>query len=113
MKVVLFLCLITLFACKADILEVAQCLISKPEFKELGLQLINHFSNQDYSKLVPSMLNSLPELFNAVTECLTKKDDDVVLKVSSCEHPVRYAGCVVECLGLKDDCAASCDRKWC
>ena len=114
MKVVLFLCLISLFACKIDILETVQCLISKPKVKELGLKLFSYVYTKEYSKILPSLVNSLPDLYNAFIECLTKKDDeDIVLTGSSCAHPIRFSGCTIDCFGVEKSCIEKCTKKWC
>ena len=111
MRVVLILCLLSLFACSIDILEVGKCLLSKPKVLELALKVFSLISSQDYSNILPSVLNSLPDLFNALTECLSKTETETTLK-GGCEHPVRYAACLVENAGMSN-LSAYCSRKWC
>ena len=110
MRVVLILCLLSLFACSINILEVGKCLLSKPKVLELALKVFSLISSQDYSNILPSVMNSLPELLNALTECLSKTQEEVTLK-GACQHPVRHAACLVEYYGSPKDMAAC--AKWC
>ena len=81
MKAILLLCLISLFSC--NLIETGKCLLSKPKIKELGLKVIGYISTEDYSKIVPTILNSLSDILNDVIECFSKPkeedDEDVTL----------------------------------
>ena len=113
MRIVLLLCLISLFACKVDLLETLKCVVSKPKVQELGLKLFSYLYTKEQSELVPALLKSLPDLYNAVVECLSNPNQDVVLKSKAdddkCKHPVKFALCWAFCddtvdLSCKRDC---------
>ena len=95
MKIILLLCLLTLFSCKIDLIETAKCLISQPKIKELGLQIFNHIKSKDFSKILQTLMNSLPDLYNNLTKCLSEPDDEnVILKAPpNCKHPFNYSVC--------------------
>ena len=118
MRIVLLLCLISLFACKVDLLETLKCVVSKPKVQELGLKLFSYLYTKEYSELVPALLKSLPDLYNAVVECLSNPNQDVVLKSTAaddkCKHPVLYALCMVGCENNPDIfCSRDCLNRNC
>ena len=113
MRTVLLLCLISLFACKFDFFETVKCVISKPKVQEFGLKMFSYLYTKQYSEMLPALLKSLPDLYNAVVECLPNSNKDIVLKSSAaddkCKHPVRYALCVVGCENSDDIfCSRDC-----
>ena len=48
MRIILLLCLLTLFTCKFDFFETAKYVISKPKVQELGLKLFSYLYTKDY-----------------------------------------------------------------
>ena len=113
MKAVLFLCLFALFTCSIDdVIGTVKCVVRKPKVQELGLKLFSYLYTKDYDKILPAVLGSLPDLFQAVTECVSQKvvnDDDVVLKDNSvCPHWVKYLLCTTKCKLLDSDCCQAC-----
>ena len=113
MKAVLFLCLLALFSCKLNIIETAQCLISRPKVQLLALKVLNLVYNKDFSNVLPTLVNSFPELYNAFLEC-TKNEEEVVLKTGlECDHPIRYTTCCVACPLSDQQCCFDCHSKWC
>ena len=117
MKIVLLLCLISLFACKINIIETGICLISNPKIKEFGLKLLSYLNTQQFSDVLPTIIKSFPELYDAFTECLSNsKEEDIVLQDSECRHPIGYQLCIAECALLSDrkmDCIKNCVTSYC
>ena len=119
MRTVLLLCLISLFACKVDVLEILKCVVSKPKVQELGLKLFSYLYTKEYSELVPALLKSLPDLYNAVVECVSNPNQDVLLKSSAagdkCEHIIKYTLCTLGCEDENpfQDCHKICSETFC
>ena len=76
MKAFVFVFLISLIACKINIIEVGICLVSKPKVKELGLKVLSKVLTKEYSEILPTVLNSIPDIYTALTECLSNPTDD-------------------------------------
>ena len=68
MKFILVLCLLALISC--DVLDVLKCLASQPKVQELALQLVSLLVNQEYDKILPTVLGHLGDLVAAVRTCV-------------------------------------------
>ena len=94
MRVFLFICLLSLFACNTDIKETFMCLISNPKVQAVGLKILNLLYNKEYEQILPTVLASIPELKAAFLECTVEKEnDEVVLKDDGCRDWWGYAIC--------------------
>ena len=62
MKIALFLCLLAFMACEKDIIDIGKCIYKAPLVKELINDVIVAIATKDYSKLLPKIKESLPEL---------------------------------------------------
>ena len=117
MKAVLFLCLLALFACNNDIIATIKCIIGKPEVQNLGLKIISYIVNKNYGKILPEILNSLPDLIKAIKGCISEKienDDEVVLKNEPlCNQWFNYLECSEPCGLIDEDCINACFDKYC
>ena len=117
MRTVLLLCLLSLFACKVDFIETVKCIVSKPKVKEFGLKLFSYIYTKQYSEILPALLKSLPDLYNAVTECLSNPNEDIILKKTDddkCKHPFLYTLCMLGCDNNPDIfCPKDCFNRNC
>ena len=92
MKAILFLFLISLIACKINIIEIGMCLVSKYKIQEIGSEILSKISKKEYSEILPTLFNSIPDIYKVVTECLSEPtDDEPILKVKELEKAT--AGC--------------------
>ena len=81
MKAILFLFLISLIACKINFIEIGICLVSKSKIQEIGSQILSKVSTKEYSEILPTLFNSIPDIYKAVTECISKStNDEPILK---------------------------------
>ena len=71
MKVALFICLLAFMACEKDIIDIGKCIYKAPLVKELISDVIVAIATKDYSKLLPKIKESLPELIQIVLGCIT------------------------------------------
>ena len=71
MKIALFLCLLAFMACEKDIIDIGKCIYKAPLVKELINDVIVAIATKDYSKLLPKIKESLPELIQIVLGCIT------------------------------------------
>ena len=69
MKAVLFLCLLAFMTCEKDIIDIGECIYKAPVEKEI----IKAFITQDFSKLLPKVIESLPDLIQVVIGCVNEK----------------------------------------
>ncbi len=78
MKAVLFLCLLAFMTCEKDIIDIGKCIYKAPLVKELISDVIVAIATKDYSKLLPKIKESLPELIQIVLGCIidTKATED-------------------------------------
>ncbi len=83
MKAVLFLCLLAFMACEKDIIDIGKCIYKAPLVKELINDVIVAIATKDYSKLLPKIKESLPELIQIVLGCITdtKSIEDEKLEI--------------------------------
>ena len=73
MKAVLFLCLLAFMTCENDIIDIGKCIYKAPVVKEIINEAINAIINKDFSKLLPKVIESLPDLIQVVVGCLNEK----------------------------------------
>ena len=82
MKAILFLFLISLLACKINIIEIGICLVSKSKIQEMGSQILSKVSTEEYSEILQTLFNSIPDIYRAVIECISEPiDDEPILKI--------------------------------
>ena len=74
MKAVLFLCLLAFMTCEKDIIDIGKCIYKAPAVKEIINEAINAIINKDFSKLLPKVIESLPDLIKVVVGCLNEKN---------------------------------------
>ena len=73
MKAVLFLCLLAFMTCENDIIDIGKCIYKAPVAKEIINEAIKAIINKDFSKLLPKVIESLPDLIQVVVGCLNEK----------------------------------------
>ena len=73
MKAVLFLCLLAFMTCEKDIIDIGKCIYKAPVAKEIINEAIKAIINKDFSKLLPKVIESLPDLIQVVVGCLNEK----------------------------------------
>ena len=112
MKAVLFLCLLAFMACEKDIIDVGKCIYKAPLVKELISDVIVAIATKDYSKLLPKIKESIPELIKIVLGCIidTKTIEDQAKSewVPPCNPPSPSFDCWVKCLKLRGDQGKAC-----
>ena len=102
MKAVLFLCLLAFMTCEKDIIDIGKCIYKAPLVKELISDVIVAIAAKDYSKLLPKIKESLPELIQIVLGFLVDSkanEDQTNLSI----NPIPIGGdpdliCHVRCL---------------
>ena len=106
MKAVLFLCLLAFMACEKDIIDIGKCIYKAPLVKELISDVIVAIATKDYSKLLPKIKESLPELIKIVLGCLVDtKEDPAKLEVLPYfpSNPIFPSGdCMSKCYAIFD-----------
>ena len=73
MKAVLFLCLLAFMTCEKDIIDIGECIYKAPVEKEIINEIIKAFITKDFSKLLPKVIESLPDLIQVVIGCVNEK----------------------------------------
>ena len=73
MKAFLFLCLLAFMTCEKDIIDIGKCIYKAPVVKEIINEAIKAIINKDFSKLLPKVIESLPDLIKVVVGCLNEK----------------------------------------
>ena len=73
MKAILFLCLLAFMTCEKDIIDIGKCIYKAPVAKEIINEAIKVIINKDFSKLLPKLIESLPDLIKVVVGCLNEK----------------------------------------
>ena len=78
MKAALLLCLLAFISCEKDIIDIGKCIYKAPLVKELINDVMIAVVTKDYSKLLPKIKESLPELIQIVLGCIndTKAIED-------------------------------------
>ena len=103
MKAVLFLCLLAVMACEKDIIDIGKCIYKAPKVQELINDAMVAIVTKDYSKLLPKIKESLPELIRIILGCATNStaaEDQPKLEATEEE-------CKKKCLGT------SCNGIYC
>ena len=113
MKAVLFLCLLAFMACEKDIIDIGKCIYKAPLVKELINDVIVAIATKDYSKLLPKIKESIPELIKIVLGCIidTKTIEDQPKSEWGGYHPYPYIpnlDCFVKCFELTGDQQNAC-----
>ena len=115
MKAVLFLCLLAFMACEKDIIDIGKCIYKAPLVKELISDVIVAIATKDYSKLLPKIKESIPELIKIVLGCIidTKTIEDQAKSESIFPFPPPIVpqiklDCLVECFKLTEDQRKAC-----
>ena len=108
MRVVLVLCLLAFMSCQKDIMDIAKCLYENPKVKELIEDAMVAIVTKDFSKLLPKIIESLPELIQTVIKCVSAEIKDINLQGLD-----EYCQCRLKCLEIKDstqiiDCLTKC-----
>ena len=117
MKTILFLCLLSLFAGKLDILSTGVCLITNPKVIELGSKVLGYIKSKDFDSILPTLISKVPEMAAVVKDCLKYKtenefivdndnaDDEVTLRERfTCKDAKRYFKCINDLEGSMADC---------
>ena len=107
MRVVLVLCLLAFMSCQ-NIMDIAKCLYENPKVKELIGDAMVAIVTKDFSKLLPKIIESLPELIQTVIKCVTAEIGDINLQGID-----EFSQCRLKCLEIKDiaqirDCLMKC-----
>ena len=70
-------------SCEKDIIDIGKCIYKAPLVKELINDVIVAIATKDYSKLLPKIKESLPELIQIVLGCITdtKSIEDEKLEI--------------------------------
>ena len=112
MKAVLFLCLLAFMACEKDIIDVGKCIYKAPLVKELISDVIVAIATKDYSKLLPKIKESIPELIKIVLGCIidTKTIEDQAKSESIAIYPPPPINfdCFAKCYKLTGDQRKAC-----
>ena len=108
MRVVLVLCLLAFMSCQKDIMDIAKCLYENPKVKELIGDVMVAIVTKDFSKLLPKIIESLPELIQTVIKCVTAEIGDINLQGID-----EFSQCRNKCIEIEDiaqlkDCLMKC-----
>ena len=105
MKAVLFLCLLAFMACEKDIIDIGKCIYKAPLVKELINDVIVAIATKDYSKLLPKIKESIPELIKIVLGCIidTKTIEDQPKSEWGGYPYIPNLDCIAKCFALMAD----------
>ena len=99
-------------ACEKDIIDVGKCIYKAPLVKELISDVIVAIATKDYSKLLPKIKESIPELIKIVLGCIidTKTIEDQAKSESIVLYPPPPINfdCFSKCLKLRGDQRKAC-----
>ena len=59
--------------CEKDIIDIGKCIYKAPIAKEIINEAIKAIINKDFSKLLPKVIESSPDLIQVVVGCLNEK----------------------------------------
>ena len=76
LRFALLLCLIALFNCNCDVKETITCLLSNKKVLDIGIKLIRLIFQKEFQQIIPTIIESLPELKTAFLECKEKQSED-------------------------------------
>ena len=120
MKAVLFLCLLAFMTCEKDIIDIGKCIYKAPLVKELINDVIVAIATKDYSKLLPKIKESIPELIQIVLGCVTDTktiDDQTKLEgilpdnfLSGLDKTLHNLKCLNKCFSLSGNAYYACRR---
>ena len=103
MKFTLLICLIAFMTCEKDIIDIGKCIYKAPLVKELINDVIIAIATKDYSKLLPKIKESIPELIQIVLGCIT---DTKVIEDEKQEFfpttQIPYVVCIAKCKGTRE-----------
>ena len=106
LRFALLLCLIALFNCNCDVKETITCLLSNKKVLDIGIKLIRLIFQKEFQQIIPTIIESLPELKTAFLECKEKQSEDaeIILKGGpECRDWWGYFWC---CLSAPASCQA-------
>ena len=116
MKAVLLLCLLAFISCEKDIIDIGKCIYKAPKVQELISDVIVAIATKDYSKLLPKLKESIPELIQIVLGCLVENKAIEENKLESI-IPTLLHGCPtwIACENRCADatCRANCSKLPC
>ena len=101
-------------ACEKDIIDIGKCIYKAPLVKELINDVIVAIATKDYSKLLPKIKESIPELIKIVLGCIidTKTIEDQakseVLPYFPPPIVIPNIDCFVKCFELTGDQQNAC-----
>ena len=75
MKVFFVLFLFTFISCEKSIIDIGMCLYKNPTVKEIVNEALIALTTKDFSKLLPKIVNSLPEIIKAAITCISEEDE--------------------------------------
>ena len=105
-------------ACEKDIIDIGKCIYKAPLVKELISDVIVAIATKDYSKLLPKIKESIPELIQIVLGCIidTKTIEDQAKSEWTPYFPRPIVppniDCVVKCFNLTGDQRKACFNDW-
>ena len=116
MKIALFLCLLAFMACEKDIIDIGKCIYKAPLVKELINDVIVAIATKDYSKLLPKIKESLPELIQIVLGCITDTksiEDEKLESFPDIYFPsvLCYRACNMGTVDAIRECIEACKGK--
>ena len=95
-KKILFVCLLAFMTCEKDIIDIGKCIYKAPLIKELINDVIVAIATKDYSKLLPKIKASIPELIQIILGCIIEPkaiEEQPKLETSDLNE------CFVQCMG--------------
>ena len=122
MKAVLLLFLLAFISCEKDIIDIGKCIYKAPKVQELINDVIVAIVTQDFTKLLPKIKESLPDLIKIVLGCLTDTkaiEDETKLenmfqsirdnfRLSGVCPTSKYNNCMGQCT-LGENCGSYCN----
>ena len=103
MRVFLVLCLFASIFCEKNIINIGICIYKSPKVQEIINDALISLVTKDFSKLLPKIIGSLPEITSAAIDCLSD-EDKVELKSETykCTRHELFL-CGQECKSLYKD----------
>ena len=96
MKALLFVCLLAFMTCEKDIIDIGKCIYKAPLIKELINDVIVAIATKDYSKLLPKIKASRPELIQIVLGCIIEPK---AIEEQPKLETFDFNGCFAQCVG--------------
>ena len=82
--------------CEKDIIDIGKCIYKAPLIKELINDVIVAIATKDYSKLLPKIKASIPELIQIVLGCII--EPKAIEEQPKLER-FDFNGCFAQCVG--------------